>query len=61
MSAEEQVYFQNEAGTTYVVKADTEFELLSTNELNERALASPAVSDGALFLRTESHLWRISE
>jgi outer membrane protein assembly factor BamB len=61
VSAENQVYFQNEAGTTYVVKAGTEFELLSTNELNERALASPAVSDGALFLRTESHLWRISE
>jgi hypothetical protein len=45
----------------YVVKADEEYELLATNELGERSLASPAVDDGALYLRTESHLWRIGK
>jgi outer membrane protein assembly factor BamB len=59
--AEGRVYFLNEEGTTYVVKADKEYELLATNELGERSLASPAVGDSALFLRTESHLWRIGE
>jgi outer membrane protein assembly factor BamB len=59
--AEGRVYFLNEDGTTYVVNADREYELLATNELGERSLASPAVGDGALYLRTESHLWRISE
>ena len=59
--AEGRVYFQNEAGVTYVVKADTTFELLATNDLEERTLASPAVADGALFLRSESHLWRIGK
>jgi outer membrane protein assembly factor BamB len=57
--AEGRVYFLNEEGTAYVVKADKEYELLATNELGERSLASPAVGDGALYLRTESHLWRI--
>jgi outer membrane protein assembly factor BamB len=57
--AEGRVYFVNEEGTTYVVKADKEYELLATNELGARALASPAVGDGALYLRTESHLWRV--
>jgi outer membrane protein assembly factor BamB len=59
--AEGRVYFTNEDGTTYVVRADKEYELLATNEIGERALASPAVDDGAIFLRTESHLWRIGE
>jgi outer membrane protein assembly factor BamB len=59
--AEGRVYFQNEAGVTYVVKANTTYELLATNGLEERTLASPAVADGALFLRSESHLWRIGE
>jgi outer membrane protein assembly factor BamB len=57
--AEGRVYFVNEEGTAYVVKADKDYELLATNELGERSLASPAVDDGALYLRTESYLWRV--
>jgi len=59
VAAEGRVYFQNEAGVGYVVKASRKFELLSENDLHERSLASCAVTDGALFIRTESHLWRI--
>jgi outer membrane protein assembly factor BamB len=59
--AEGRVYFLSEEGTTHVVKADKSYELLATNELGERSLASPAVDDGALYIRTESHLWRISK
>jgi outer membrane protein assembly factor BamB len=57
--ADGRLYFQNEAGTTYVVKAGTEYELLATNDIEERALASPAPADGAIFIRSESNLWRI--
>ena len=56
--AEGRIYFPNEEGVTYVVKAGEEFEPLATNDLGERTLASPAVDDGALYLRTASHLWR---
>jgi outer membrane protein assembly factor BamB len=59
--AEGRIYFTNEDGTTYVVRAGKEYELLATNELGERALASPAVDDGTLYLRTASHLWRIGK
>jgi len=61
VGAEGRIYFQNEDGTVYVVRADKTYELLATNELGERSLASPAVTDGALILRTENHLWRIAE
>ncbi len=59
--AEGRVYFTNEDGTTYVVRAGKEYELLATNELGERTLASPAVDDGAIYVRTASHLWRIGQ
>jgi outer membrane protein assembly factor BamB len=61
VAAEGRIYFQNEEGVIYVVRADKTYELLATNDLAERALASPAVADGALIVRTESHLWRIKE
>ena len=57
--AEGRIYFQNEAGVTTVVKAAKEFESLATNDLGERTLASPVPTDGAMFLRSESNLWRI--
>lgn len=59
-AAERRVYFQNEAGTGFVVKAGKTFELLAKNELGERSLASVAVADGALFIRTETQLWKIA-
>jgi outer membrane protein assembly factor BamB len=57
--AEGRVYFQNEAGKGFVVKAEKQFSLVSENDLEERSLASYAVADHALFIRTEKHLWKI--
>jgi outer membrane protein assembly factor BamB len=61
VSAEGRVYFQNETGTGFVVKAGPVFQLLSRNSLGERTLASYAVIDNGLFIRSESHLWRIGQ
>jgi outer membrane protein assembly factor BamB len=60
IAAEGRVYFQNETGTGFVVKAGKAFELLAKNELGERSLASVAVADGALYIRTETQLWKIT-
>jgi outer membrane protein assembly factor BamB len=57
--AEGRLYFQNEAGVGTVLKAGKTFELLAKNDLGEPTLASPAVTDNALFLRSKSHLWRL--
>ncbi len=57
--AEGRLYFQNETGTAFVVKAAPTFELLATNELGEKTLASPTPTDGALFIRGESHLFKL--
>jgi outer membrane protein assembly factor BamB len=53
------IYFQNESGVTTVVKTGKTFEALAANDLGERTLASPILTDGAILLRSESNLWRI--
>jgi outer membrane protein assembly factor BamB len=53
------IYFLSEDGVGTVLKAGTAFEQLAKNPMNERSLASLAVSDGALFLRTEKNLFRV--
>jgi outer membrane protein assembly factor BamB len=57
--ADGKIYFQNEQGVTTVVKADKKFEVLATSNLKERTFASYAVADSAIYLRTESQLYRI--
>jgi len=59
--AEGRLYFQNEEGVGTVLKAGKTFAVLAKNDLDERTLASPAVTDNTLFLRSQSHLWRIGK
>jgi outer membrane protein assembly factor BamB len=56
VAADGKVYLTSEEGDVYVVKAGPTFELLAQNSLGEVALATPAVSEGALFFRTRGHL-----
>ncbi len=55
------VYAANETGRTTVFKAGREYEPVATNELDAGCMASPAILDDGLFLRTKTHLYRISE
>jgi outer membrane protein assembly factor BamB len=55
------VYFQSEDGVGIVLAAATTFRQLARNDLGERSLASYAAADGALFIRTEKHLYRIGK
>jgi outer membrane protein assembly factor BamB len=57
--AEGKIYLQSEAGVGIVIKADKVFEQLAENDLGERSLASYAVADNTLFIRTEHHLWKV--
>jgi outer membrane protein assembly factor BamB len=51
-----ELFFTNDDGETFVVKAGREFRLLHTNTLGERTLASPALVDGVWYWRTAGHL-----
>ena len=50
------VYFINDDGQVNVIKPDTEFERVAGYELGENCYASPAISDGQVFLRGFEHL-----
>ena len=56
---EGRILFVNEEGKATVVAAAPRFEVLARNDLGERTLASPAVVDNALYLRTAGRLRRI--
>jgi len=53
------IYLQDEAGTCVVIEASRQFKELARNSLGERALASYAAANGALYIRTEKNLYRI--
>lgn len=57
--ADGKIWLQNETGTGVVLKPGKTFEKIAENALGEKTLASYAVTDGALFIRTEKNLYRI--
>ena len=50
------LFFTNDDGITFVVRAGPDFELLHTNDIGARTLASPALVDGRWYIRTENEL-----
>jgi outer membrane protein assembly factor BamB len=56
---EGKILITSEEGDTFVVQAGPKHEILRTNSLGEPVYASPAISDGKLFIRGEKHLYCI--
>jgi outer membrane protein assembly factor BamB len=61
VAADGRVYFANQEGVTYVIRAGREYELLAENKLDAGCTASPAVMGNALILRTRTHLYRVEK
>ena len=59
MIAGDRIYFFSEDGKAYVVQAGREFKVLATNELGDGFMATPAVVNNSLILRSRSHLYRV--
>lgn len=55
------IFCLSEEGTTYVVAAGPEFELLAENPLDELTISSPGVSGGRLLIRTASKLYCLTQ
>ena len=54
------VFFLDEDGDTYVMPAGPEFEVERTNSLDELCIATPAIAQGKLLIRTASQVYCIS-
>lgn len=59
--ADGRIYITDENGVTKVIAPGKTFQELATNELPGRTLASLATADGALFLRTDTALYRLDD
>jgi outer membrane protein assembly factor BamB len=57
VAAAGRLYLASEAGKVAVVKAGTDWSVLAVNDLDEPCYASPALSDGKIFLRTARTLF----
>ena len=53
------VFFTNDDGETFVLKAGPTFELMHVNKLNESTLATPALVGGRWYIRTDRNLYAI--
>jgi len=51
------IFCLSEEGKTSVVQAGPEFKVIEQNDLGEVALATPAIADGRLFVRTTTMLY----
>jgi len=55
-SAEGLVYFINDFGILRTVQPDKAYKLVAESELKEKVFASPAMSEGQIFIRTDKSL-----
>ncbi|MET0556079.1 MAG: PQQ-binding-like beta-propeller repeat protein [Vicinamibacteria bacterium] len=59
VAADGKIYLTGEDGDVFVVKAGRKPEWLATNPMGEVLMATPAISDGVLYVRGMSHLFAI--
>lgn len=50
------IYFTSEQGAVFVLKPGAEFNLMATNKMDEICMATPGISDGVIFFRTQEHV-----
>ncbi len=59
VSAAGLLYFVDDDGKTFVVRAGNQFELVACNDLDDECYSSPAIAHGQLFIRTLNYLYCI--
>ncbi len=57
VAADGKIYLASENGKISVVKAGADWEVITVNDLNEEIYATPALSDGKIFVRTNKGLY----
>lgn len=54
------IYLCSEDGEILVLRADSSFEHIATNSMGELPMATPALSDGVMYVRGERSLFAIA-
>jgi outer membrane protein assembly factor BamB len=61
VASDGKIYLSSEDGDIFVVKAGPKYELLATNAVGEVMMATPAISDGLVIVRSVNHLFAFGE
>ena len=61
VASEGKLYFTSEQGSVFVVKPGADFTVLATNQMGEVCMATPAISEGTIFFRTQGHVVAVGD
>jgi outer membrane protein assembly factor BamB len=61
VAAGDYLYCINADGKAFVVELGEKGRIVAENDFGDEILASPAASDGALYVRSHRRLWKIAE
>jgi len=61
VAADGKIYFVSETGETIVVRSGRQPAVIARNDIGERLIASPAVSNGQIFLRSDGRLFCVGK
>jgi outer membrane protein assembly factor BamB len=59
IAADGRIYLSSEDGDIFVVSSGPKFNLIATNPMGERLMATPALAGGAMYVRGEKHIFAI--
>jgi outer membrane protein assembly factor BamB len=59
VASDGKIYLPSEDGDIFVVQAGKKFKLLSCNNMGELVMATPAISDSILYVRSQYHLFAV--
>ena len=57
VAADQKIYIASEEGVVVVLDAGEKLSVLATNKLDGAIMATPALAEGNIYVRTESHLY----
>jgi outer membrane protein assembly factor BamB len=61
VAADGKIYLSNEDGEILVIAAGNKFSHLATNSMGELLMATPALSDGVMYVRSSTSLFAIGK
>ena len=61
VAADGRIWFASEEGNVTVIRAGRDWEVEQVNEIGEGIFATPALSDGVIYLRTDDALYALSD
>jgi len=59
VASDGKLFLSGEDGDVFVVQAGPEYQLLAENDIGERLMTTPAISDGRIYFKAEHHMFAV--